>query len=45
MFKSTDGGDTWNVANTGLPDNAFVTALAIDPTTPGTLYAGTLLFG
>ncbi len=37
-FKSTDGGDTWNAANTGLPDNSSVTALAIDPNTPSTLY-------
>ena len=41
VFKSTDGGDTWNAANTGLPDDTAVSALAIDPTTPSTLYAGT----
>ena len=40
MFKSTDSGSTWAAANTGLT-NLDVYALAIDPTTPATLYAGT----
>ena len=40
-FKSTDGGGSWSAVNTGLP-NAYVHALAIDPTTPSTLYAGTV---
>ena len=35
--KSTDGGDNWIVANTGLPN--FAAAIAIDPITPSTLYA------
>jgi len=41
VFKSTDGGGTWNAANTGQPlnKNLTVTSLAIDPTTPSTLYA------
>jgi len=39
VYKSTDGGSTWSAANTGL--RSPVTALAIDPTTPSTLYAGT----
>ena len=39
IFKSTDGGDSWNPASAGLPDNSF-NALAIDPRTPATLYAG-----
>jgi hypothetical protein len=38
VFKSTDGGTTWSAA--GLSGNR-VFALAIDPTTPSTLYAGT----
>jgi len=42
VFKSTDGGSTWSVVNTGLPINTPVTALAIDPTIPTTLYAGTV---
>jgi hypothetical protein len=37
---STDGGASWTATNTGLPDFT-VTALALDPTTPTTLYAGT----
>jgi photosystem II stability/assembly factor-like uncharacterized protein len=40
VFKSTDGGNTWSAADTGLPDNNFVRALAVDPSTPRTLYAG-----
>ena len=40
VFKSTDGGATWTIANTGLT-NPDVSALAADPSTPGTLYAGT----
>ena len=41
VFKSTDAGDTWISADTGLPDGYSVAALAIDPHTPSTLYAGT----
>jgi photosystem II stability/assembly factor-like uncharacterized protein len=40
VVKSTDGGASWSAVNTGLP-NAAVVALAIDPQTPTTLYAGT----
>jgi photosystem II stability/assembly factor-like uncharacterized protein len=40
VFKSTDGGASWQAAGTDLT-NAHVTALAIDPLTPGLLYAGT----
>jgi photosystem II stability/assembly factor-like uncharacterized protein len=46
LFKSTDGGTTWNAASSGLPavtepwpPNVRVNALAIDPVHPGTLYA------
>jgi len=39
VFKSTDGGGSWSVANTGL-SATNVSALAIDPVTPTTLYAG-----
>jgi len=43
VFKSTDAGGTWTAMNTGLyPDvPALVPALAINPSTPTTLYAGT----
>jgi len=37
---TTCSGATWGAANAGLT-NTFVSALAIDPTTPRTLYAGT----
>jgi hypothetical protein len=40
VFKSTDAGESWTSVSTGLPNDA-VFALAIDPTTPSTLYAGT----
>ena len=41
MFKSTDGGGDWDLANTGLT-SAYVWTLAIDPVIPTTLYAGTV---
>jgi photosystem II stability/assembly factor-like uncharacterized protein len=40
VFKSINGGASWNPFNTNLT-NLFVNALAIDPVTPTTLYAGT----
>jgi photosystem II stability/assembly factor-like uncharacterized protein len=40
VFKSTDGGGHWSAVNTGLTITDVV-ALAIDPATPTTLYAGT----
>lgn len=40
MFKSTDGGASWNAVNTGLT-HLYVRALAIDPQMTSTLYAGT----
>ena len=40
VYKSTDGGNTYTVKNNGF-QVPFVNALAIDPTTPTTLYAGT----
>ncbi len=44
MFRSTDGGDSWTAINDGLETNEGsrpVYALAMDPETPSTLYAGT----
>jgi photosystem II stability/assembly factor-like uncharacterized protein len=41
VYKRTGGLGTWTAMNTGLPHGAYVTALALDPTTPTTLYAGT----
>ena len=40
VFKSTDAGGTLGAVNTGLT-TPLVYALALDPTTPTTLYAGT----
>ena len=40
VFKSPDGGMTWNDANNGLPPNSGIYALTIDPTNPSTLYVG-----
>jgi photosystem II stability/assembly factor-like uncharacterized protein len=40
VFRSTDGGMTWSAVNNGL-NNRWVRSLAIDPTDPSTLYAGT----
>src|SRR5262249_23661353 len=41
LFKSTDAGASWSAANVGLPDRVSVDALAVDPVTPTTVYAGT----
>src|SRR5439155_1654570 len=43
VFKSSDGGGSWSAVNTGLPtfNYSYVSALAIDPQTPATLYAET----
>ena len=39
VFKSTDAGEHWTAAGSGL--SGSVNALAIDPRNPATLYAGT----
>jgi photosystem II stability/assembly factor-like uncharacterized protein len=39
VFKSTNGGESWNAASNGLPE-VDIRILAIDPLTPTTLYAG-----
>jgi photosystem II stability/assembly factor-like uncharacterized protein len=44
VFKSTNGGGTWEAANNGLPIKTVV-SLAIDPKTPATLYAGEYGYG
>jgi hypothetical protein len=40
VFKSTDGGGTWNTCLSGDTGPLSVNALAIDPQTPTTVYAG-----
>ncbi len=44
VFKSTNGGATWNPANTGLTDGTIY-SLLVDPINPHTLYAGTQFGG
>jgi len=44
LYKSTDGGETWRIANTGIEwygDIPSVSALAINPSNSNVLYAGT----
>lgn len=40
VFKSTNGGSSWEAMNAGLTD-FNISALALTPTTPPTLFAGT----
>src|SRR5205809_512142 len=40
VWKTTDGGASWNPLSDLLP-SIGVTALAMDPTAPDTVYAGT----
>jgi photosystem II stability/assembly factor-like uncharacterized protein len=40
VFRSTDGGESWNAVNSGLT-SLIVPALSIRPDTPTTIYAGT----
>jgi photosystem II stability/assembly factor-like uncharacterized protein len=40
VFHSVDAGENWTAINGGLTD-PYLHALAVDPTTPTTLYAGT----
>ncbi|MGH9941820.1 MAG: BACON domain-containing protein [Pyrinomonadaceae bacterium] len=44
VFKSTDGGANWELKTNGLPSIRTLT-LAIDPTNPSILYAGTANLG
>ena len=39
IFKSTDGGKSWNQLRKGLPDKIVQANLAISPSSPGTLLA------
>ena len=42
IFKTTDGGDTWNqLSNTGTPDYFYVNRLAIDPNNSNILLVAT----
>jgi photosystem II stability/assembly factor-like uncharacterized protein len=44
LFKSTDGGNSWFLVNTGLPDvgsRTWITAIVIDPDDTNVVYAAT----
>lgn len=41
LFKSTDGGVSWNLLGSGLTATS-IRSLALDPATPLTVYAGTM---
>lgn len=41
LARSADGANRWFAASNGLPADSPVISLAIDPLSPGTLYAGT----
>ena len=45
VYKSTNGGASWTAVNTGLPRTpggvSTIESLAVDPTTPNIVYAGT----
>ena len=45
VFKSNDGGDTWLLAGSGLSDATSVTAIAVDPSNPKNVFAGTFASG
>jgi photosystem II stability/assembly factor-like uncharacterized protein len=40
-FKTADYGRTWTPIVTGIPDDAYVHVVRVDPKRPGLLYAGT----
>src|SRR5205085_4165956 len=41
IYKSTDGGTTWNNVGTGFPAGAVAKTILVDPVAPATLYAAT----
>lgn len=43
IYKTTDGGKTWQKLVSGLPDKAYVHVIREDPRNPQLLYAGTEL--
>ena len=45
VFKSTNEGANWSTIGKGLPDNAGISAFAIDPIAPQRIYVGTAPYG
>ncbi|MDW8051166.1 MAG: hypothetical protein RMJ83_01665 [Armatimonadota bacterium] len=41
LYKTTDGGKTWQSLTNGLPDEAYIFVIREDPRNPNLLYAGT----
>jgi hypothetical protein len=41
IFRTSDGGASWHSVSSGLPPVVYVTSVAVDPSAPSTLYAGT----
>ena len=41
LFRSTDGGDSWQRLTRGLPPRPEIRALTVDPSNPDTVYAAT----
>ncbi len=39
FFRSTNGGATWEAANTGLADNCWYRAIVVDPKHPNIIFA------
>ncbi len=45
VYKSVDGGETWAAVNNGIAANAVVYTLAVSPSSPGVVFAGTRIDG
>jgi photosystem II stability/assembly factor-like uncharacterized protein len=45
IAKSTNGGQSWNRINAGIPSKAFVRSLSVDPTVPSTIYGSYIVDG
>jgi photosystem II stability/assembly factor-like uncharacterized protein len=41
VYRTHDGGKTWQMGASGIPDGSFVNAVRADPVRMGLLYAGT----